>query len=58
MIYFGQEVGEAGNEMLVMVVILGIVYFDYIGVPNHQRWMNNGKFDGITFRKMKSRRIL
>ncbi|MDO9137732.1 MAG: alpha amylase C-terminal domain-containing protein, partial [Lutibacter sp.] len=20
--------------------------FDYIGVPNHQKWMNNGKFDG------------
>jgi glycosidase len=20
--------------------------FDYVGVPNHQRWMNNGKFDG------------
>ncbi len=20
--------------------------FDYIGVPNHQRWINGGKFDG------------
>jgi hypothetical protein len=20
--------------------------FDYVGVPNHQRWMNNSKFDG------------
>jgi hypothetical protein len=20
--------------------------FDYVGVPSHQRWMNNGKFDG------------
>lgn len=23
--------------------------FDYCGVPNHQRWMNNGKFDGGQF---------
>ncbi|HYF68492.1 MAG TPA: alpha-amylase family protein [Ohtaekwangia sp.] len=47
MIYFGQEVGEPG---------LGIegfqgddgrtTIFDYWGVPEHQKWMNGGKFDG------------
>jgi len=47
MIYFGQEVGEPG---------LGIEgfggddgrtsIFDYWGVPNHQKWLNGGTFDG------------
>jgi glycosidase len=47
MIYFGQEVGEPG---------LGIegfegddgrtTHFDYWGVPEHQKWMNGGLFDG------------
>ncbi|RNL50141.1 alpha-amylase family glycosyl hydrolase [Pedobacter jejuensis] len=47
MLYFGQEVGEPGkgaegyggddNRTTI---------FDYWGVPNHQRWMNNGTFDG------------
>ncbi|AFD07360.1 alpha-amylase family protein [Solitalea canadensis] len=47
MIYFGQEVGEPG---------LGVegfggedgrtTIFDYWGVPEHQKWVNNGKFDG------------
>ncbi|MCW3112596.1 MAG: hypothetical protein JWR18_992 [Segetibacter sp.] len=47
MIYFGQEVGEPGrgkegfggedNRTTI---------FDYWGVPNHQKWMNNGRFDG------------
>jgi hypothetical protein len=26
--------------------ILELQFFDYVGVPSHQRWMNNGKFDG------------
>lgn len=47
MLYFGQEVGEPGagkegfggddNRTTI---------FDYWGVPNHQRWVNNGAFDG------------
>jgi glycosidase len=47
MIYSGQEVGEPGrgkegfggedNRTTI---------FDYWGVPNHQKWMNNGNFDG------------
>lgn len=47
MIYFGQEVGEPGkgkegfggedNRTTI---------FDYWGVPEHQKWLNNGKFDG------------
>lgn len=47
MLYFGQEVGEPGkgqegfggddNRTTI---------FDYWGVPSHQKWMNNGAFDG------------
>jgi len=47
MLYFGQEVGEPGkgqegfggddNRTTI---------FDYWGVPNHQKWMNGGNFDG------------
>jgi len=47
MIYFGQEVAEPGKG------IEGFsgddnrtTIFDYWGVPEHQRWMNNGAFDG------------
>ncbi|WP_036679427.1 alpha-amylase family protein [Daejeonella oryzae] len=47
MIYFGQEVGEpahqaegfGGEDNRTTI-------FDYWGVPNHQKWMNNGAFDG------------
>jgi hypothetical protein len=46
MIYFGQEVGEAGNENAGFGTHSRTSIFDYIGVPNHQRWMNQGKFDG------------
>ncbi|CAM3509986.1 alpha-amylase family protein [Flavobacterium chungbukense] len=46
MIYFGQEVGEAGNEDAGFGKRSRTSIFDYIGVPNHQRWMNDGKFDG------------
>jgi glycosidase len=45
MIYFGQEVGEAGNENAGFGTHSRTSIFDYIGVPNHQRWMNGGKFD-------------
>lgn len=46
MIYFGQEVGEAGNENAGFGTRSRTSIFDYIGVPNHQKWMNDGKFDG------------
>lgn len=46
MIYFGQEVGEPGAENAGFGIASRTSIFDYIGVPNHQRWMNNGQFDG------------
>ncbi|PAM95247.1 alpha-amylase [Flavobacterium sp. IR1] len=46
MVYFGQEVGEAANENAGFGTHSRTSIFDYIGVPNHQRWMNGGKFDG------------
>jgi glycosidase len=46
MVYFGQEVGEAANEDAGFGKPSRTSIFDYIGVPNHQRWMNGGKFDG------------
>ena len=45
-IYFGQEVGEAANENGGFGTNSRTSIFDYVGVPNHQRWMNEGKFDG------------
>ena len=47
MIYFGQEVGEpaagaqgfSGDDGRTTI-------FDYWGVPEHQKWLNNGLFDG------------
>ncbi len=46
MIYFGQEVGEPGAENAGFGSASRTSIFDYIGVPHHQRWMNDGKFDG------------
>ena len=46
MIYFGQEVGEPGAEDAGFGDPSRTSIFDYIGVPHHQRWMNEGKFDG------------
>ncbi|WP_233507508.1 alpha-amylase family protein [Adhaeribacter pallidiroseus] len=47
MIYFGQEVGEPGkgNEGFGGEDNRTTI-FDYWGVPEHQKWMNNGRFDG------------
>ncbi|HEY8999935.1 MAG TPA: alpha-amylase family protein [Mucilaginibacter sp.] len=47
MIYFGQEVGEpalgaegfSSNDGRTSI-------FDYWGVPEHQKWLNNGNWDG------------
>ncbi len=46
MIYFGQEVGEPGAEEPGFGGPSRTSIFDYIGVPHHQRWMNDGAFDG------------
>ncbi len=46
MIYFGQEVGEDGSEDAGFGKPSRTSIFDYIGVPAHQRWMNNKRFDG------------
>lgn len=46
MIYFAQEVGEDGSEETGFGDPTRTTIFDYAGVPAHQRWMNEGKFDG------------
>lgn len=47
MIYFGQEVGEPGAGTEGFQGNDGrTTIFDYWGVPEHQKWMNHGKFDG------------
>ena len=46
MLYFGQEVGEDGSEETGFGDPSRTTIFDYAGVPAHQRWMNEGKFDG------------
>ncbi|WP_445800656.1 alpha-amylase family glycosyl hydrolase [Temperatibacter marinus] len=46
MIYSGQEVGEDGSEEPGFGDPSRTSIFDYMGVPAHQRWMNNGLFDG------------
>lgn len=46
MIYFGQEVGEPAAEDAGFGDPTRTSIFDYIGVPHHQRWMNDKKFDG------------
>lgn len=47
MIYFGQEVGESGHGSEGFQGDDGrTTIFDYWGVPEHQKWMNGGKFDG------------
>ena len=46
MIYFGQEVGEPGAEDAGFGKPTRTSIFDYVGVPHHQRWVNNKKFDG------------
>jgi glycosidase len=47
LIYFGQEVGEPGAGSEGFSGDDGrTTLFDYWGVPEHQKWMNNGRFDG------------
>ncbi|MGN6640681.1 MAG: alpha-amylase family glycosyl hydrolase [Mucilaginibacter sp.] len=47
MVYFGQEVGEPAKGPEGFSSDDGRTsIFDYWGVPEHQKWLNNGKFDG------------
>ena len=46
MIYFGQEVGEPAAEDAGFGSPSRTSIFDYIAVPNFQRWVNDKKFDG------------
>lgn len=47
MTYFGQEVGEAANGESGYSGDDGrTTIFDYYNVPEHQKWMNIGEFDG------------
>jgi glycosidase len=46
MLYFGQEVGEAAALDSGFGDPSRTTIFDYAGVPAHQNWLNDGKFDG------------
>ena len=47
MIYFGQEVGEPGVGVKGFGGEDGRTsIYDYWGVPEHQKWVNGGKYDG------------
>lgn len=47
MIYNGQEVGEPAKGAMGFSGDDGrSTIFDYWGTPQHQKWMNNGAFDG------------
>jgi glycosidase len=47
MVYFGQEVGEPAEGTEGFSSDDGrTTIFDYWGVPEHQKWLNNGNFDG------------
>ena len=47
MLYFGQEVGEPASAAEGFSGADGrSTIFDYWGVPEHQKWLNQGKFDG------------
>ncbi|WP_102531558.1 alpha-amylase family protein [Shewanella sp. 10N.286.52.B9] len=46
LLYFGQDVGEKAEQDAGFGQASRTSIFDYVGVPAHQRWMNNGKFDG------------
>ncbi|NVO86675.1 alpha-amylase family glycosyl hydrolase [Hymenobacter terrestris] len=47
MLYFGQDVGEPARASEGFSGEDGrTTIFDYWGVPEHQKWLNGGKFDG------------
>lgn len=51
MLYFGQDVGEPGSEEPGFGSPTRTSIYDYMGVPHHQHWMNEGKFDGAGLSK-------
>ncbi len=54
LIYFGQEVGEPGAQDAGFGKQSRTSIFDYVGVPHHQQWMNEGKFDGAKLSRSDS----
>jgi glycosidase len=46
MVYSGQEVGEPAGHSMGFGSDTRTSIFDYCGVPEHQKWLNNGKYDG------------
>jgi glycosidase len=46
MVYSGQEVGEPATGSQGFSINAHTSIFDYCGVPEHQKWLNNGNFDG------------
>jgi glycosidase len=46
MVYFGQEVGEPAIGSQGFSINGHTSIFDYCGVPEYQKWLNNGQFDG------------
>ncbi len=46
MLYFGQAQGEKADQDLGFGRASRTTIFDYAGVPAHQAWMNQGRFDG------------
>jgi glycosidase len=47
MVYFGQEVGEPATHAEGFSGADGrTTIFDYYGVPEHQKWLNGGAYDG------------
>jgi len=46
MIYSGQEVGEPAGQSLGFSSTTRTSIFDYCGIPQHQKWLNNGLCDG------------
>lgn len=56
MIYFGQEVGEPAQGATGFSGDDGrTTIFDYWGVPEHIKWMNNGTFDGALLNESQKR---
>lgn len=46
LLYIGQDVGEDARGNAAFNEPMRNSLFDYHGLPAHQRWMNDGKFDG------------
>ena len=56
MIYFGQEVGEPGLGNAGFASENNrTTIFDYWGVPEHQKWLNQGQYDGANLSEDQKR---